>query len=313
MTVSENRLQADPQRAALPERLVSALAFLYDNIAPSSRRQYQHTYKLWRGYCAATDGDVLNFNDIKIRAFLMQTPLTRRTKKARLSHLRRLVAVLSAKFPENTEFEHWYKLLDQMKVKDGDISREREAKRLAPQQIYEAINYFPSQTLRGKRNRAFLGVLFYAGLRRSEAVILKWSDIDLDGGFLTVRRGKGGYRRTIPFAGPYAVGLLRAWRGWLEENGQSWREYVFPQMVKGNHLVREDVPMSDSSGYRIAQQAGDISPHVARRTLLTELIKAGTSVADTQFIAGHSSGAMTLQYAEVKDAQDVKGRVRLGY
>ena len=49
------------------------------------------------------------------------------------------------------------------------------------------------------------------------------------------------------------------------------------------------------------------------RTLLTNLLTSGTALPDAQFIAGHSDGATTMGYAVVKDANEVKGRVKLNY
>jgi site-specific recombinase XerD len=50
-----------------------------------------------------------------------------------------------------------------------------------------------------------------------------------------------------------------------------------------------------------------------RRTLITNALSAGASVVDMQFVAGHSQASTTLRYAKVKDAQEVKGRVKLPY
>lgn len=55
-------------------------------------------------------------------------------------------------------------------------------------------------------------MLLYAGLRRSEAVALKWADIDFEAGLLTVRHGKGNKERTIGFASDKAREYLRRWR-----------------------------------------------------------------------------------------------------
>ena len=54
-------------------------------------------------------------------------------------------------------------------------------------------------------------------------------------------------------------------------------------------------------------------PHDARRTLLTNLLTSGTALTAPHVIAGHSDGATTMGYAVVKDANEVKGRVKLNY
>ena len=55
------------------------------------------------------------------------------------------------------------------------------------------------------------------------------------------------------------------------------------------------------------------APHDARRTLLTDILNNGGSVADAQFIAGHSNPQTTLRYAKVSDAKEVKGRIKTSY
>lgn len=58
-----------------------------------------------------------------------------------------------------------------------------------------------------------------------------------------------------------------------------------------------------------------LSPHDARRTVITNLLNNGASVSDVQFVAGHANPQTTLNYAQVKDANEVAGRIRkkLGY
>ncbi len=56
------------------------------------------------------------------------------------------------------------------------------------------------------------------------------------------------------------------------------------------------------------------SPHDARCTLITELLRTGTPLADAQAQAGHSQGQTTLHYAQAADARQgrQKGRLRYG-
>jgi integrase/recombinase XerD len=80
-----------------------------------------------------------------------------------------------------------------------------------------------------------------------------------------------------------------------------------------------DKPMSTNAIWNLIKATGqaigvaNLAPHDARRTLLTNGLQAGTNVADMQFIAGHSNPQTTLGYAVVKDAKEVKGRVKLNF
>jgi integrase len=210
-----------------------------------------------------------------------------------------------------------------LKIKTSAEERysERTKNTLKPLQVLEVLeawgpngkrtdkhNYDANPKLY-KRNRALLAVLLYAGLRRSEAVALKWADIDFENETLLVRHGKGDKARTVPFLGNIADYLLE----WREISGD--RQFVFCGFRKGDHLAKDE-PMKDQAVYEVLQETGKalgidyLSPHDMRRTLLTAALANGASVANMQFIAGHARPETTLGYAKVKDAKEVQGRVK---
>lgn len=170
------------------------------------------------------------------------------------------------------------------------------------------MTHWPANNNLGLRNRALLGVLFYAGLRRSEAVALKWSDIDLDGGFITVRHGKGDKERIVPLNSENPVDLLKQWRAIIPDY-----TYVFVAVTKGGKSIGPDAPISTETVRRICIQSGDFKPHDARRTFITNLISAGTPISGAQAAAGHARGDTTLLYAIIKDANDLKAMMKLPY
>jgi len=61
------------------------------------------------------------------------------------------------------------------------------------------------------------------------------------------------------------------------------------------------------------RKSGDIAPHDARRTLLTDILNNGGSVSDAQSIAEHANPQTTLRYAKVSDAKEVKRRMKTSY
>ena len=63
----------------------------------------------------------------------------------------------------------------------------------------------------GQRNHLLLKLMLDTGLRLSEAVNLRWNDVDLNTGKLVVRQGKGSKDRTLWLADD-DLKLLRKWR-----------------------------------------------------------------------------------------------------
>ena len=286
----------------------TAFAVLAYGLTASSQRQYRHTFDLWQDYCRKMGIAPQDLSAVNVIGFLNHADLARKTKLARLTHLRRLAQTLHTADVANVAWRQHYeqlKLLKLPKDDDGGITRERKA--LRPDDVFEALRFWPQNTNVGIRNRALLAVLFYAGLRRSEAAALRWRDLDLEGGFITVEHGKGDKARTIPFASDKALAMLRRWRSCIPTY-----TYVFVAVRKGDTIVA-DRPIATETIRRICKQSGDFKPHDARRTLLTNLITSGTPLPDAQFIAGHAAGATTMHYAIVRDATDVKGRVKLNY
>lgn len=285
-----------------------AFTILAYGLTDNSQRQYQHTFTLWRDWCA--DNGVMA-HDVSARhviAFLESSDIARKTKMARLTHLRRLAQTLHTSDVSNLQFKQNYEQLQLLKLPKGkQTGKPRERRALAPDDVFEALKHWPTNSNLGLRNRAMLGVLLYAGLRRSELVALKWSDIDFAQGLVTVQHGKGDKERTIPFAGDKALDMLKRWRSCIPDY-----EYVFVPITKGDNAP-DDTPISTETVRRVCMASGNFKPHDARRTLITNALASNSSLADVQFIAGHANGATTMGYAIVKDAKEVKGRLKLNY
>ncbi len=190
--------------------------------------------------------------------------------------------------------------------------KKRAGKRLDGSEVHELIASYPvsvngEPSLRGLRNRALLAVLFYAGLRRFEAVKLKWSDIDFEQEHIKVIGGKGRQRNNVDYV-PFLGSLARHLQAWYNQNAD--RVYVFPRVLKGDHLG-PDAPMTDDGLYK--QFCKDFAPHDARRTLISDLLESGTYIGDVKVIARHASENTTLRYAKAHDTKVIKSRAKLGH
>lgn len=301
-----------PDYAGMMEVLLTGMSI-------GSRRQYEHTFNDWKMWCSENSIHPDQLSAPHVMRYLQSRNLSRATKQARLTHLRRLIQTLYSADTSNALLETYYAQLKLMRLSLDDVQievstkgKKRRGKRLDGEQVHELISRYPvtldgKPYLKGLRNRALLAVLFYAGLRRFEAVKLKWSDINFTQEHIYVVGGKGRQRNhvdEVPFLGSVAR-HLKAWQAYTED-----RVYVFPRILKGNRLGA-DYPMTDDGLYK--QFKEDFAPHDARRTLISDLLESGTYIGDVKAIARHASENTTLRYAKTHETKLIRARVKLGY
>jgi integrase/recombinase XerD len=153
-------------------------------------------------------------------------------------------------------------------------------------------------TNEGQRNRAIIEVLFSCGLRVSELVTLRLSNLYLDDRFLRVV-GKGRKERLVPIS-PKAIRELEFWfddrRHMNIKPGEE--DYVFLNR-RGAHLTRTMVLIMIK---RTAVEAGikkTISPHTLRHAFATALLEGGADLRVIQAMLGHESIATTEIYTHI--------------
>jgi site-specific recombinase XerD len=170
-----------------------------------------------------------------------------------------------------------------------------------------------AETLRGKRDRAILGVLLGCGLRRSELVHLTvahvqqredhWAIVDLV--------GKGGHVRTVPVPGWVKQRIDEWCRASKIEAGSVFRSINKCGIVWGTGMT-EKVVWNIVKAF--AKQAGfeKVAPHDLRRTCARLCHVAGGELEQIQFLLGHVSVQTTERYLGCK--QKIKNAVndRLG-
>lgn len=151
----------------------------------------------------------------------------------------------------------------------------------------------------GQRNRAILETLYSCGLRVSELVNLKLSDLYFDEGFIKVE-GKGNKQRLIPIS-PKAINEIKLYftdRNQIKvKNGHE--DFVFISPRRGKRLSRI---MIFHMIKELAQQAGitkNISPHTFRHSFATHLLEGGANLRAIQCMLGHESIATTEIYTHI--------------
>lgn len=150
----------------------------------------------------------------------------------------------------------------------------------------------------GQRNVAIVETLFSCGLRVSELVSLKLSDLYLPDGYIRVK-GKGSKERLVPISSR-AANEIKAWlptRSSLKiKPGE--QDYVFLNR-RGAHLTRTMVLIMIK---RAAADAGikkTVSPHTLRHSFATEMLKGGAGLRAIQEMLGHESIDTTQIYTHL--------------
>lgn len=158
-------------------------------------------------------------------------------------------------------------------------------------------------TPRGLRDRAMLDVLYATGLRVSELVSLRPSDLNVDVGFLTCI-GKGDKQRVVP-VGEQAVAALRAYMAGGRTallKGQS-SPWLFPGGRGPGALTRVGFWKLLKTYALKAGVMSDVSPHVLRHSFATHLLDRGADLRAIQMMLGHAALSTTQIYTHVLETR----------
>jgi integrase/recombinase XerD len=166
--------------------------------------------------------------------------------------------------------------------------------------------------LRDKRDEALIRFMIETGARAGEVLALSVDDVDLHGGLATIRKGKGGKARRVPFGPRTSAAIdryLRARRRhrlasgpvlWLGDRGKQFAYYGLRETLR----------------YR-ADRAGiaGIHPHMLRHTAADRWLTVGGSEGGLMAVAGWTRPDMLLRYTRARAEQraaDEARRLNLG-
>ncbi|MEP6907962.1 MAG: tyrosine recombinase XerC [Pseudoxanthomonas sp.] len=151
----------------------------------------------------------------------------------------------------------------------------------------------PTDVPLGFRDRALLELFYSSGLRLSELCGLRWPDLDLPSGFVTVL-GKGGKQRKVP-VGSHARRALEAWR---QEQGSAGDAFVFP----GRHGAAISQRAVQISMKLLAQKQGlfkNVHPHMLRHSFASHILESSGDLRGVQELLGHADIATTQIYTHL--------------
>lgn len=183
-----------------------------------------------------------------------------------------------------------------------DVDKPKSSKRLpfvmSNEEVDELLEAPDISKDNGMRDRAMLELMYATGLRVSELLSLRFRNVNMQNGLITVY-GKGNKQRSVPvssfaleFLRKYIDGPRKRVKGlkdtdiiFLNRDGKALSRTYFFMQVK-----------------RYAEEKGvdsSVSPHTLRHCFATHLLENGASLRAVQEMLGHSNIATTQIYTEV--------------
>ena len=147
----------------------------------------------------------------------------------------------------------------------------------------------------GLKSRTALTTTYAAGLRVSETVRLKVSDIESGRMMLRVEQGKGGKDRYAMLSQQLLIILRGYWR--LVRP----RHWLFPGRDENMPISQTVLHAACRSAYQAAGLTKRVTVHTLRHSFATHLLEAGSDIRIIQVLLGHSNLSTTARYTQVAD------------
>lgn len=151
----------------------------------------------------------------------------------------------------------------------------------------------------GERNRAMLETLYGCGLRVSELVSLKISDLFFDEGFIKIT-GKGNKQRFVP-VGNLTQKYIQIYRDYKRTDLKikKGQEDTLFLNRRGNQLTRAMIFTIIKDLAARIELNKNISPHTLRHSFATHLLENGADLRSIQLMLGHESITTTEIYVHL--------------
>ena len=254
-------------------------------VSPNTLDGYRRDLTALASWADANGHDLLRLGTEDIRAFVAAEHRRGLSPK---SLQRRLSAVRS--------FYRWLLKNGRIAASPAAAIRAPKAPRKLPQVLdpdeAKVLVEVPTDVPLGLRDRALLELFYSSGLRLSELCALRWRDLDLDDGLVTVL-GKGNKQRSVP-VGSHARNALTAWRA---DTGAGNDAPVFP----GRH--GPITPRAVQLRLRqLAQRQGlfkRVHPHLLRHSFASHVLESSGDLRGVQEMLGHADIATTQIYTHL--------------
>jgi integrase/recombinase XerD len=172
-----------------------------------------------------------------------------------------------------------------------DIYRPRKEQKLPGVISKESIAKMLNVT-KNLKHKMIISILYSGGLRRSEVLELKLSDIQSDRGLLKIRAAKGKKDRNTILSTLLLNQLREYYLKYKPKN------YLFEGNLGGKYSAGSVAKIVNRAGVKAKIQQ-PVTPHMLRHSFATHLLEQGTDLRYIQELLGHSSSKTTEIYTHV--------------
>lgn len=161
---------------------------------------------------------------------------------------------------------------------------------LSKEEVKQILN-----SLTNIKHRAMLSLIYSCGLRRSELLNLKLTDIDSKRGLIIIRQAKGKKDRIVPLSGKILEMLRNYYMAYKP------KEWLFEGQDKKSQYDERSLASVLKQSVSKSQIKKPVTLHWLRHSYATHLLESGTDLRYIQKILGHSSSKTTEIYTHVSN------------
>jgi integrase/recombinase XerD len=268
--------------------------WLQDGLAASSLTSYRRDLVAWSAWLERhAHKSLLSAERTDVEAFLaaqFQTKAKIASINRRLSTLRRFYRLHAAQATIRAD--------PTLRVKSPKLPRSLP-RNLSEDQVGALLGAPDPDTPLGLRDRAMLETLYATGLRVSELVGLKLSQVSLDMGVVRVL-GKGNKARLVPL-GEEAIDWLKRYcaTARAELGGDARGDAVFVTARRGPMTRQAFWQLIKRHAVKAGIARSALSPHTLRHAFATHLLNHGADLRVVQLLLGHADITTTTIYTHV--------------
>lgn len=260
-------------------------------VSDNTLTSYMHDLSLYLEFLQGLSVSPLKADEVLISSFI--------------KHLQKQGKSYSTQSRTLASVRCYYKFLVYIKVLKKspvtDVKIQKHTKKLPEILSFREIELLFEQpditSLKGCRDKAMLELLYATGIKVTELILLKVTDVNLELGVIHITAGKNG--RIIPLY-PEAANLLNKYYYEVRKVVVTDDSTVnFFTNMNGDPMTRQGFWKIIKQYAAAAKIKKDITPHTLRHSFAAHLLQNGAPLEDIKEILGHSDLSSTKIYAEV--------------